>query len=94
MSPNIDTLCKTPTGAAVPVPTITQILSTTRVEQADDLEDSQTLTFKPRHFIPIPPFLLKPIQDSISKSNGYSRLLLVECVKSVKDFDTKHANDA
>ena len=65
MSPDIETLCKTPTGAAVPVTTITQILSTTTVEQADDLQDSQTVTFRPRNFIPITPFLLKPIQDTL-----------------------------
>ena len=65
MSPDIDTLCKTHKGAAVPVPTITQIFCTTTVEQADALQDSQTVTFKPRNFIPTPPFLLKPIKDSI-----------------------------
>ena len=94
MSPGIETFCKTPTGAAVTVPTITQILSITTVEQADALQDSQTVTFKPSDFIPIPPFLLKPIQDLISKSNGDSRVVLVECVKAVKDFDKKHANNA
>ena len=74
--------------------TITQILSKTTVEEADALQDSQKVTFKPRNFIPIPPFLLKLIQYSISKSTGDSRVVLVKCVKSVKDFDTKHANDA
>ena len=73
--------------------TITQILSKTTVEEADALQDSQKVTFKPRNFIPIPPFLLKPIQYSISKPNGYSRVMLVECVKTVKDFDKKYAND-
>ena len=76
------------------MPTITEILSTKTVEQADTLQDNQTVTFWPRNFIPIPPFLLKPIQDSISKPNGDSRVLLVECVKVVKDFDKNHANDA
>ena len=91
-SPDIETLCKTPTGASVPVPTITTFLSTTTVEQADALQDSQTVPFRPSNFIPVPPFLLKPNQDSVSKSNGDSRVVLVECVKAVKVFDTKHAN--
>ena len=52
------------------------------------------MIFKPRNFILIPPFILRPIQDSISKSNGDSRVVLVKCVKSVKDFDIKPANDA
>ena len=52
------------------------------------------MTFKPRNFIPNPTFLLKLIQDSISNSDGNSRVVLVECVKAVKDFDTKHSNNA
>ena len=76
------------------MPTITTFLSTTTVEQADALQDSQTVTFKPRNFIPIPPFLHKPIQYLISKSNGNSILVLVECVKAVNYFDTLHAKDA
>ena len=67
---------------------------TTTVEQTDALQDSQTVTSKHSNFIPIPPFLLKSIKDSISKSNGDSRVVLVQCVKEVKDFDTKHSNDA
>ena len=94
MSPDIETLCKKPIGAAVLVPTITQIVSTTIVEQEYAIQDSQTVTFKPKNFILIPPFLLKPIQDLISKSNGYSRVVLVKCVKAVKDFYTKHVKDA
>ena len=76
------------------MPTITQMLRTATVEQADSLKDSQTVTFKPRNFIPIPLFLIKPIKYSISKSYGYSRVVLVECVKAVKDFDKKHAKNA
>ena len=94
MSPDIEILCKTLTGAAVPVPTITQKFFTTTVEYSDALQDSQTVTFKPRNFIPVPPLILKPIQDSISKSNGDSRVVLVECVKAVKDFNTKHTKHA
>ena len=62
MSPYIKTLCKTPTGAAVLVPKIKMFLSTTTVEQADALQDRHTVNFKPRNFIPITLFLLKPIQ--------------------------------
>ena len=94
ISPDIETFVNTPTVVAVPVPTITQIFSTTTVGQSDALQNSQSVIFKPRNFIPISPFILKPIQDAISKWNGDSRVVLVECVKAVKDFDTKHANNA
>ena len=89
MSPDIETLCKKPIGAAVLVPTITQIVSTTIVEQEYAIQDSQTVTFKPMNFIPNTLFLIKPINDSISKSYGDSRVVLVNCVKSVKEFQYK-----
>ena len=64
------------------------------MEQADYLQDNQIVTIKPRNFTPIIPFLLKPIQYSISKSKGDSKVVIVECVKAVKYFDTNHENNA
>ena len=93
MTPDIDTLFATSEEAALAVPSVTQILAVTSIENVDGLTDSATVTYKPRNLIPIPPFLLETIQTSISKSNGNSKPILVECVKAIKDFDTKHAND-
>jgi hypothetical protein len=93
MTPDIDTLFSEPNGAAVPVPSPTALLSVSSSEEVDALTDSATVVYKARNLIPIPQFLIETIQNSISKSNGNSKLLLIECVKKIKEFDIEHAND-
>ena len=93
MTPDIDTLFSIPEGAAVSVPSPTTVLNVSSVEEVDNLTDSATVTYKPRNLIPIPQFLIETIQNSISKSNGNSKLMLIECVKKIKEFDIEHTND-
>ena len=93
MTPDIDTLFSIPEGAAVSVPSPTTVLNVSSVEEVDNLTDSATITYKPRNLIPIPQFLIETIQNSISKSNGNSKLMLIECVKKIKEFDIEHTND-
>ena len=76
MTPDIDTLCKDPEGVAVAVPSQTALLSVSSEEEVAALTDSAMITYKPRNFIPIPQFLIETIQNSISKSNGKSKLML------------------
>ena len=42
MTPDIDTLCAQPLGTALPVPSVTQILAVTSIEEVDGLTDSAT----------------------------------------------------
>ena len=93
MTPDIDTLFKDPEGVAVAVPSPTALLSISSEDEVTALTDSATVTYKPRNFIPIPQFLIETIQNSIPKSNGKSKLMLIKCVKKIKDFDVEHAND-
>ena len=93
MTPAIDTLFKDSEGVAVAVPSPTALLNVSSEDEVTALTDSATVTYKPRNFIPIPQFLIETIQNSISKSNGKSKLMLIECVKKIKDFDVEHAND-
>ena len=92
MTPDIDKLCAQPLGTALPVPSVTQILAVTSIEDVDGLTDSATVTYKPRNLIPIPPFLLSKIQNTISNSNGNSKPALVKCVEAIKEFDAEHAH--
>jgi hypothetical protein len=93
MTTDIEVLCKTPTQAPTAIPSVTQILTASTEEQIDSLTVSATVTYAPRNFIPVPPFLLDPIQETVSKSNGNSKLVLIECIKSIKNFDTSNANN-
>jgi hypothetical protein len=92
MTPDIDVLFRIP-GNAVPTPTTTQVLAVSTEAEIDALTNSATVTYRPRNFIPIPPFLVDIVQNSISNSNGNSKYVLIDCVKAIKDFDTLHTND-
>ena len=74
MALDVEILCKVPTEVASLVPIMTQIPGVTNV---DKFLYSHSVTIKPRNFILIPPFLLKPIQNSIFKSNGDSEMVLI-----------------
>ena len=93
MKPDMDILFKNPNQTAVATPAPTHILNVSSVEQVEALANSATVTYTPRNFVPVPPFLLEPIQKSISKSNGNSKVVLVDCVKAIKAFDQLHATD-
>jgi len=94
MTPDIEVLFEKPAGVAVAVPTPTSILAITSVEDIDGLTDGATTTYKPRNFmIPIPPFLMHSINSTIATSRGDAKMILVEVVNAIKEFDTVHAPD-
>ena len=60
MIPDLETLGERYVGRAIPVPTLGQIFGVSNVEDVDRLADSAT-SYKPRNFIPVPPFLMNTI---------------------------------
>ena len=93
MTPDTVILSETPTGAAVPTPTPTNLNAITTIEHVNDIELSATITYKPRNFIPIPPFLLQTLQDTILENNGDAKHALLNCAKALAAFDLEHADD-
>ena len=93
VTPDVDILCYVESNTAVNVPTITNILGVSNQTQIDGLTVSNRTSFRPRNFIPVPPFLLSHLHESISNSNGDVYDALVTSVKAIKDFDTEHEND-
>ena len=66
MTPDIDILFEKPTGAAVVVPTVSNILAVTNIAEIEALTNGTT-TYKPRIFIPIDMFLCQVICELIKK---------------------------
>ena len=93
MTPDATTLCKVEVPTAAPVPTANHVFGVSNVEDVDNLTESATVTYKPRNFIPLPPFLMEPIHDAITASNGDAKVALVACIKKIKKFDTDHNED-
>lgn len=93
MTPDTSLLSEKPTGGAVLTPTPTNLHGITTIANVNELELSATITYKPRNFIPIPPFLLDTIQTTIEKHNGNALQVLLQSVLAIATFDTNHADD-
>ena len=78
MTPDIDSLFKENINAAIAIPSITQFMNASSSEEIDALDASASVTYKPRNFIPIPPFLVEIVYNKIKKSNGNARSVLLE----------------
>ena len=94
MTPDTATLLEQPAFAAQTVPTITNILKATTSAEVDGLQDSAAQKYKPRNFIPIPPFLVLPIASAIASSKGDAKAVLLEAISAIVSFDATHLNDA
>ena len=93
VTPDVETLCKTPAGAAVPVPTITALLGIKKSEDFDTITAGARSTYKPRNFVPVVPFLVKPVSAAIISANGAARSIYLAVLAAIKTFDTEHADD-
>lgn len=93
MTPDMETLEAVTSDTAVAVPTINQVLGVKSEEDVDNLDTSATVTYRPRNFTPIPPFLLEPVMQGIMESKGDARKVLVKCAEAIKTFDTEHNGD-
>ena len=91
--PDVDTLLSQPNEAAIAIPTITSILAATSATDIQALTDGATTTYKARPFIPITPFLVPTVKESIVRSNGDASDLLLSTIKDIKSFDTTHSGN-
>jgi len=69
------------------------ILKVTTVEEIDNLQVSTAQKFKPRNFVPVPPFLVNSISSAISASKGNAKVVLLATVAAIMDFDASHIGD-
>ena len=96
VTPDRDILFKKPEGRReddpkVPIPS--EILAVTTTEEIDNLTASDTASYRARPFIPLPPFLARPINQIISRSQGDIKLILLQIIRAIKEFNTTHDQD-
>ena len=94
VTPDADELFKEPHNAAHKVAKREDIMNCTTIEMVRALIDSDTQTIRARNFIPVPPFLIRPISVSIGKNKGNPEEILFEMITIIKDFDELHKEDA
>ena len=94
MTPDTTTLLETPEGTAVAIPTVTNLLAVKSIDDINALTNGTTTTYKPRHFIPITPFLCQTVSEAIEKNEGDCKSLLLAVVLAIKQFDTEFDGNA
>ena len=94
VSPDADTLFKEPHATAYKVATRERIMNCSTLEMVSELVDSDTQSLRARNFIPIPPFLIRPIATSIDSNKGNPGKILFDVIQAIKDFDEAHKDDA
>ena len=93
VTPDIEVLCKNPSGTATPVPTTTALMGIKTSAEFDTITVGTRRTYTPRNFIPVIPFLVGTISTTISKTDGSAKEVYLEVLKAIKEFDSKHASD-
>ena len=95
MTPDYDILTDVPHDLATSIPTASHLLNVTSVKDVDALIIGQTTSYKPRNFVPVPPFLLDTLNTPIiSNLNRNTTEVLIHSAQAIKDFDTTHSGDA
>ena len=94
MTPDIAVLSKVESDSDTAVPTTTNLLNVKTKAEVEALTVSATVKYRARNIIPVPPFLLEPVQKAISSNSGDAKMVLVAAAEEIKAFDSKHADDA
>ena len=94
MTPDVTVLLNDPDLNAVSVPKREEIMNCDNIADIDNLVSSTTQSIRPRNFIPVPPFLVNIIENTIQISGGDAKVILKEVITSIKTFDDIHVSDA
>ena len=68
-------------------------MSCTSLEDVENLEASNSQTIRPRNFIPVPPFLVKILSDSIAANKANTSKVFLDVITAIKDFDEIYDDD-
>ena len=94
VSPDTETLFKDPHATAYSVAKREDIMACTTAEMVSALTDSDTQSIRARNFIPVPPFLIRPVSIAIEASNGDPKTILLASITAIKEFDELNKDNA
>ena len=92
MTPDDKVLKRVESNSDTPVPAIASLLAVKTTEDVDALTVSATVKFRARNFIPIPPFMLESIHNTIVAESGNAKKVLITVAQKVKDFDATNTD--
>jgi len=76
-------------AVATAVPKIKDYKNISSVDEYSHLKTSKDTYFIARNFIPIPPFMIYEINESILEHDGDSKQVFIKAIKAVQEFDNR-----
>ena len=92
-TPDAETLFRAPHPDAYAVAKREDIMSCTSLAEVENLQASNSQSIKARNFIPVPPFLVKVLSDSIATNKAKTSSIFLDVITAIKEFDTLHEGD-
>ena len=93
ISPDISVLLGTPSSGEEKVPPIADLLIAKTRSDIENLKVSDTETYLPRNFIPVPPFLYEATSEAIDRSGGCIVAVLLQVIEEILEFDDIDGDD-
>ena len=93
MTPDTDLLFETPHATAFEIPRKDDILNCVTSDDVKALVESNTVSYRARNFIPIPPFLMQVVVSTIVANQGNAMKILLEVISAIKTFDANFSSD-
>ena len=92
-TPDAEVLFQPPLKKVYKVAKREDIMSCTSLEEVESLQGSDTQSIRPRNFIPVPPFLVRILSDSIAVNKANTSKIFFEVITAIKEFDELNDND-
>ena len=92
-SPDEEALFRQPHPNAYQVAKREDIMNCISIEDVNNLVPSQSQTIRARNFIPVPPFLVRTLNDSIAINKANTSQVILDVITKIKEFDEVHKDD-
>ena len=64
------------------------------LQDVESLRASGSQSIRARNFIPVPPFLVRTLEDSIATNKSSTKNIFLDVIVAVKEFDEAYKDDA
>ena len=93
-TPDADVLFRSPHPDAYEVAKREDIMNCASLHDVENLQASASQSIRARNFIPVPPFLVKTLGDSIAVNKSNTNKVFLDVILAIKEFDEAYKDDA
>ena len=94
VTPDIESLFKTPHQDAHNMSSRSEVMKHASVEYIENIQDSDSQTIRAIFFIAVPPLLIRTISILIVANKGNTGNIFLDVIKAIKEFDYLYKDDS